>query len=47
MHPDVVEVYHAGPGGADAELVLRLGDRQAGSLALHDEARDAFVALGG
>lgn len=44
---DVVEVDDAGRRGADAELLLLLGDAEAGGVARDDEGGDALVALVG
>ena len=44
-HLDVVEVDDAGAAGADAELLLFLGDGEARRALLHHERRDALVAL--
>ena len=45
-HLDVLEEELAGRAGPDAELVLRLGRREAGRALLQDERRDALVLRG-
>jgi len=44
---DVVEVEHAGAAGADAQLLLLLGDAEPGRALLDDEGADALVPLAG
>lgn len=44
-HTHIVEGYHAGAGGTDAQLVLRLVHSQTRSLAVHNEGGNATVAL--